>query len=243
MEELTRRPQFQTTLWSLVHAARPDEASQLHARNALQKLCQIYWYPLYAYVRHRGYSDADAKDLTQGFFARMLATDGFNLANKNKGRFRSYLLGAMKHFLANDWNRKQAKKRGGEIQFIEWDALDPDTRYAKAVNPSIAPESVFDREWALETVSSSLQALKVEMQDAGKVAQFEKLKSSLTGADGSSRKDLADELGWSESALKVAIHRLRKRYRELLRAAVADTINREEDLEIEMKYLLSALRQ
>ena len=241
MKESPEQARFQTTLWSMVQAARPDDASKLHARNALQKLCQMYWYPLYAYVRHRGYSDADAKDLTQAFFARMLQTDGFASADRMKGRFRSFLLGAMKHFLANEWHRGQAKKRGGAIQFVEWDSLDPQSRYEKGLDSQSTPESLFDREWALETVSSSLEALRKEMRDAGKEAQFDMLKGFLAGSEGRSRETLARELNMSENTLKVTIHRLRKRYRELLRAMVHETIDKDESLEVEMKYLISAL--
>ena len=225
----------------MVQAARPDEASQLHARNALQKLCQMYWYPLYAYVRHRGYSDADAKDLTQAFFARMLQTDGFSSADRMKGRFRSFLLGAMKHFLANEWHRENTKKRGGGMQFVEWDSLDPEARYQRGLHHQTTPESLFDREWALETISSSLEALHREMRDAGKEDQFDKLKGFLTGSDSLSRQALAKELVMSENSLKVTIHRLRKRYRDLLRQAVHATVDKDENLEVEMKYLIAAL--
>ena len=122
--------QFATTQWSLVGAATPDEASQSSARKAMGELCRLYWYPLYAYVRSRGYSAPDAQDLTQGFFAKIIEQGGFASADRTKGRFRSYLLGAMKHFLANEWHRARTQKRGGQVQLIEWDALDPESRYA-----------------------------------------------------------------------------------------------------------------
>ena len=111
-------------------AAKPDEASQTHAREALEKLCKAYWYPLFAFVRSRGHSTVDAQDLTQAFFARIIETDGFASADRERGRFRSYLLGAMKHFLANEWHRAKTQKRGGQVQFIDWDELDLDGRYA-----------------------------------------------------------------------------------------------------------------
>ena len=122
--------EFATTHWSLVVAAQPDEASQTQARQALEELCRAYWYPLYAFVRNRGYSSSDAQDLTQSFFARFIETGGFASADPERGRFRSYLLGAMKHFLANEWHRAQAQKRGGGVTFLELDALDPEARYA-----------------------------------------------------------------------------------------------------------------
>ena len=132
--------QFVTTHWSLVGAARLDEASQNRAQEALEELCRAYWYPLYAFVRSRGYSADDAQDLTQAFFAQIIETGGFATADRKKGRFRSYLLGAMKHFLANQWHRAQTQKRGGHVQFIEFDALDPEARYAEASKQLDNPE-------------------------------------------------------------------------------------------------------
>jgi len=235
--------QFATTHWSLVDAARPDEASQSRARAALEELCRAYWYPLYAFVRGRGYSAADAQDLTQAFFARILETGGFASADRTRGRFRSYLLGAMKHFLANEWHRAQTQKRGGKVQFIEWDALDPEGRYATASAPSENPELLFDREWALETIAGALQALRDEMANAGKSDQFDALKGSLTGEDVLPREEIAAKLGMSAGAVKVAVHRLRQRYRMLLRAAIAETVSNEADLDDEMRYLVAVLRR
>ncbi len=234
--------QFATTHWSLVGAAKPDEASQTRAREALEELCRAYWYPLYAFVRSRGYSAVDAQDLTQAFFARIIETGGFASADRERGRFRSYLLGAMKHFLANEWHRAQTQKRGGRVRFIEWDALDPEVRYAAAAEPSDNPEHLFDREWALQTISGALQTLRDEMAKAGKSEQFDALKGSLTGEDELPREQIAARLGMSEGAVKVAVHRLRQRYRNLLRATVAETVSNEEDLDEEMRYLIAALR-
>lgn len=235
--------QFATTHWSLVAAARPDEASQTRAREALEELCRAYWYPLYAFVRSRGYSAVDAQDLTQAFFARIIATGGFASADRERGRFRSYLLGAMKHFLANEWHRTQTQKRGGRVRFVEWDALDPEARYAEASTPSDNPEHLFDREWALQTVAGALQALREEMAKAGKSDLFDALKGSLTGEDELPRDQIAARLGMSAGAVKVAVHRLRQRYRRLLRAAIAETVNNEADLEDEMRYLVAVLRR
>ncbi len=211
--------QFATTHWSLVGAAKPDEASQTRAREALEELCRTYWYPLYVFVRSRGYSAVDAQDLTQEFFTRIIETGGFASADRARGQFRSYLLGAMKHFLSNEWHRGQTQKRGGQVRFIEWDALDPEARYAGASEQPDNPEHLFDREWALETVTGVLQALRDEMTEAGKSDQFEALKGSLSGKDELSRDQIAARLNLSEGAVKVAIHRLRQRYRTLLRAA------------------------
>jgi RNA polymerase sigma-70 factor (ECF subfamily) len=149
----------------------------------------------------------------------------------------------MKHFLANEWHRAQTQKRGGQVRFIEWDALDPEARYAGASKQSDNPELLFDREWALETVAGALQALYDEMVGAGKGEQFDALKGSLTGEDDSPRGEIAARLGMSEGAVKVALHRLRRRYGELLRAAVAETVSNEADLNDEMRYLVAVLRK
>ena len=235
--------QFVTTHWSLVGAARPGEASQTHAREALEELCRTYWYPLYAFVRSGGYSAADAQDLTQAFFARIIETGGFASADRQRGRFRSYLLGAMKHFLANQWHRAQTQKRGGRVRFIEFDALDPEARYAGASQQSDNPELLFDREWALQNIAEALQELRDEMARAGKSEQFDALKGSLTGEDELPRDQIAVRLGMSEGAVKVAVHRLRQRYRKLLRAAIAETVSNEADLDDEMRYLVAVLRR
>lgn len=235
--------QFATTHWSLVAAANPDEASRSRARKALEELCRAYWYPLYAFVRGCGHSAVEAQDLTQAFFLRIIETDGFASADRERGRFRSYLLGAMKHFLANEWHRARTQKRGGEQQFVEWDALDPEARYAGASKQSDPPEQLFDLEWALEITAAALRALRGEMAKAGKSDWFDALKGSLTAEGGSPRKEIAARLEMSEGAVKVAVHRLRQRYRELLRAAIAETVRNEADLDDEMRYLVAVLRK
>ena len=224
-------------------AARPDEASQTRARTALEKLCRTYWYPLYAFVRSRGYSANDAQDLTQAFFVRILETDGFGSADRTKGRFRSYLLGAMKHFLANEWHKAETQKRGGGIHFIEWDQLSPESRYGATSRLWDSPEHRFDSEWAVAIVSAALLTLRQEMEAAGKEAQFDLLKGNLTGESDLTREEIATKLNISKGAVKVAIHRLRRRYRELLRATVAETVTNEADLENEMRYLVEILRK
>lgn len=235
--------QFATTHWSLVGAVRPGAASQTRARVALDELCRTYWYPLYAFVRGRGYSAVDAQDLTQAFFARIIETGGLASADRARGRFRSYLLGAMKHFLANEWHRAQTQKRGGQVRFIEFEALDPEARYAGASEPSDNPEHLFDREWALQTIAGALQALRDEMATAGKSELFDALKGSLSGQDEPPRDQIAARLGMSVGAVKVAVHRLRQRYRKLLRAAIAETVSNEADLDDEIRYLVAVLRR
>jgi RNA polymerase sigma-70 factor (ECF subfamily) len=224
-------------------AATSGEASESRARKALGELCRAYWYPLYAFVRCRGYSSDDAQDLTQAFFVRIIETGGFGSADRERGRFRSYVLGAMKHFLANERDRAQTQKRGGEVRFIEWDMLDPEARYAGAAKPSEDLEFLFDRDWALETVDGALQTLRDEMVKSGKGEQFDVLKGSLTGQETSPRDEIAARLEMSEGAVKVAVHRLRQRYRNLLRSSVAATVANAADLEDEMRYLADVLRR
>ncbi len=241
MKDPTGPREFATTRWSLVLAANPDEASQIRARKALEQLCRTYWYPLYAFVRYRGYSSDDAQDLTQSFFARMIEIDGFASADPERGRFRSYLLGAMKHFLANEWHRARAQKRGGRVTIVELDAIDPAARYALEPAWAPDPDAGFDREWARESTARALEKLRAESEARGKGELFEALKGSLTG-DEPARSETAARLAITEGAVKVAVHRLRKRYREFLRAEIAETVSNPSDVDDEMRRLVAALR-
>lgn len=232
---------FATTHWSLVLAATSDEASQGHARAALEELCRAYWYPLYAFVRQRGVESHEAQDLTQSFFARLIEKGGLASADPNRGRFRSYLLGALKHFLSNEWHRARTQKRGGHENVLELDALDPEARYALEPAWTGDPDAGFDREWALESTARAMRALRAEAEASGKSEQFEALKGTLTGTE-PDRSAIAQQLGMSAGALKVAVHRLRQRYRELLRAEIAQTVTEPSEIEDEMRTLVSALR-
>lgn len=234
--------EFATTHWSLVVAAKPDEANRSRARRALEELCRAYWYPLYAFVRNRGYSSSDAQDLTQSFFARLIETAGFASADPERGRFRSYLLGAMKHFLANQWHRAQAHKRGGGVTFLELDALDPEARYALEPAQSTDPDTGFDRQWAQESIARAMEKLRAESEASGKGELFEALKGSLTGEE-PARSETAARLGMTVGAVKVAVHRLRQRYREILRAEIAETVTDPSDVDDEMCHLVDALRR
>ena len=233
--------EFVTTQWSLVAAARNDEAGTTQAHRALEALCKAYWFPLYAFVRSRGYSSSDAQDLTQAFFAGLIQTGGFRGADPDRGRFRSYLLGAMKHFLANEWHRGRAQKRGGGTPLLELDALEPEARYALLAQPA-DPDRAFDREWAQATVARALDRLRIESEQTGRGTQFEVLRGSLTG-DEADRSETAARLDISEGAVKVAVHRLRQRYRALLRAEVAETVADPSDVDDEMRYLVEVLRR
>jgi RNA polymerase sigma-70 factor (ECF subfamily) len=244
--EAMTRPEprdFATTQWSLVAAARPGETSDPRARAALEELCRIYWFPLYAFVRRHGHGSDDAQDLTQAFFSGIAASGGFVSADPERGRFRSYLLGAMKHVLANERQRAKTLKRGGAVRFVELDALDLEARYARTATEPNDPEWLFDRQWAEQTVSTALRSLRHEMSAAGKGGQFEALKGCLTGEGELPRVEIAARLKINEGAVKVAVHRLRRRYRDLLRAAIAETVSSSADLDDEMRYLLEVLRR
>lgn len=232
---------FNTTHWSLVGAAQSDPADRTRARQALEELCRAYWYPLYAFVRNRGYSSADAQDLTQSFFARFIESGGFASANRDRGRFRTYLLGAMKHFLANEWHRARRLKRGRGVAILEWDALDPEARYAVEPRSSSDPDACFDREWAVRLTEVALARLRAESEAEGKGALFAALQGSLTGEE-PPRSGTAARLGMTEGAVKVAVHRFRRRYRELLRTEVAETVDDPSGVDGEMRYLVTVLR-
>jgi RNA polymerase sigma-70 factor (ECF subfamily) len=193
-------------------------------------------------VRNRGYSSIDAQDLTQSFFARIIETGGFATADPERGRFRSYLLGAMKHFLANQWHREHAQKRGGGVAFLELDALEPEARYALEPAQTTDPDASFQREWARQSLARAMEKLRSEMQNGGKGELFEALKGSLIGEE-PARSETAARLGMTVGAVKVAVHRLRQRYRRILRAEIAETVSDPSDIDDEMRYLLAALRR
>jgi RNA polymerase sigma-70 factor (ECF subfamily) len=239
--DLRDRRAFATTHWSLVVAATRGETSPARARRALADLCRAYWYPLYAFVRSRGHSPDDAQDLTQAFFARVIETGGLAAADPERGRFRSYLLGAMKHFLANEWHQARARKRGGDVTIIELDAVDAEGRFALEPTHQPDPDARFDREWAREVTARALAALRVEHEARDRATLFDALKGSLTG-DEAPRRETAAQLGMTAGALKVAIHRLRARYRKLLRAEIAETVSDPEEIDSEMRHLVEALR-
>jgi RNA polymerase sigma-70 factor (ECF subfamily) len=234
--------EFTTTHWSLVLAARSTGVSRTRARKALEELCRAYWYPLYAFVRCRGYSSDDAQDLTQSFFAGIIERGGFDSADPGRGRFRSYLLGAMKHFLANEWHRARAQKRGGGATFLELDALDPEARYALEPGRWTDPEADFDREWAREATARAMEKLRAESEARGRGELFRSLQGSLTGEEWE-RSEIAARLGMTDGAMRAAVHRLRQRFRGLLRAEIAETLTDPSDVDDEMRHLVAALRK
>jgi DNA-directed RNA polymerase specialized sigma24 family protein len=241
-----RTVKWATTRWSVVRAAGGVDAPvQSHqAREALERLCQIYWYPLYAYARRRGIPSSDAQDITQGFFAELIAKNG--LAGVARvTRFRAYLLTAFKHFLSNENVRAHAQKRGGAIPALSLNtengtAFSYEGRYAAEPEAGATPEKLFERRWALALLEQTLSRVESEYDGAGKRALFDALKPALTGA-GESHADTAARLKTTEGAIKIAAHRLRQRYRDILRAEIADTVARPEEIEDELRDLMRAL--
>jgi RNA polymerase sigma-70 factor (ECF subfamily) len=230
--------QFATTRWSLIRATRdPGEAA---ARQALADLCRLYWFPIYSFIRRRGPSDDRAQDLTQEFFTRLLERDGLATADPSRGRFRSYLLAACQHFLANQHDHDVALKRGGGQELLSLDFADADSRYGKEPADGRTPEQEFERRWALQMLDQALSALRREYAASDRLRLFERLKGSLTG-ESEAYSNLATDLGLTEGAIKVAVHRLRQRYREQLRAIIAETVNSEEEVDDEIRALFAAL--
>jgi RNA polymerase sigma-70 factor (ECF subfamily) len=230
---------FATTHWTVVLAAGQGGSPDAH--RALEQLCQTYWFPLYAYVRRRGYAKADAEDLTQAFFARLLEKDFFAGLNGEKGKFRAFLLASLKHFLANEWKKSQRIKRGGGETHLSLDWQTADTKFQVAATSEPSPDKAFDREWALALLSKVIERLQQECEADGKAKLFEQLKIFLTaGKAESAQRDVANALGMEEGAVRVAVHRLRKRYRQLLRDEIANTLSDAAMVDEEMRALFGA---
>jgi RNA polymerase sigma factor (sigma-70 family) len=233
--------QFASTRWSLVVAAAQRDSPESEA--ALATLCRLYWYPLYAYARRRLPQPQDAQDLTQAFFACLLDKDYLRQADRQRGRFRAFLLTAFKHFLAKEQERAHALKRGGGRTFLTLDFDRGEQRYHQEPSHEATPESLFERSWALTLLDQGLTRLREELNAAGKERLFECLKGTLT-VDATPRPyaELASELGMTAEALKVAVHRLRRRYGELVRAEIAQTVTMPEEIEDELRELFAAVR-
>jgi RNA polymerase sigma factor (sigma-70 family) len=238
--QAARQPVFVTTRWSVVLTAGGSDTTG--ARNALERLCQAYWYPLYAYVRRRGYSPEDAKDLTQEFFARLLERQSLAKADPNRGRFRSFLLGAMVHFLADEWAKARAQKRGGGKPVLSLDWVAAEQRYDLEPADHATPDKAFDRQWATALLGDVLNRLEEEYRHDGKGELFEALKQTLTGTrESQPYADLAERLDMQEGAVKTAVHRLRKRYRDLLHAEIANTVASPAEVREEIQHLFSVM--
>jgi len=234
------RAHFATTRWSMVVAAGARATPR--SEEALARLCEAYWYPLYAYVRRWGYTADEAQDLTQEFFARLMEKGYLRQADPHRGRFRSFLLAALKHFLANERDRAGAQKRGGGRPPLPLEIETAEGRYSlEPVDPE-TPEKIFERRWALILLDKVLSRLRDEYHRTGRGALFDVLKDLLTsGKADETYARLGAELGMSEGAVKVAVHRLRRRFGELLREEIAETVADPQDVDDEIRYLFTAL--
>ena len=233
------RPLFASTHWSVVSAAGQEDT---HAGDALASLCETYWYPLYAYARRRGCSPPDAQDVTQEFFSRLLKGNWVADADRRRGRFRSFLLSAMKHFMANERNKARAQKRGPGQPLVSLDDASAEPRYRLEPVDERTPESSFDRGWALTLLEKALGRLDEEYRLDGKTNWMEAMRPALVAERaGIDYGNVARELGITETAARVAVHRLRRRYRKLIQAEVASTVVSSGDVEAEMRHLFRAL--
>ena len=231
---------FATTHWSIVIAA--GDARREDAQGALSQLCEAYWYPLYAYVRRRGYSAPDAQDLTQAFFARLLEKQTLRVADPERGKFRSFLLASLDHFLANERDRARAQKRGGGRAQLSLDLAAGESRVNLEPAHELTPERLYERQWALTLLELVVCRMEAEYQEAGKARQFELLKDALGGArERLPYVELAAELDMSVENTRQAAHRMRKRYRALLREEVTRTVVDPSDVDEELAKLFEAL--
>src|SRR5208282_1899241 len=238
MHTLSGPSQFPTTRWTLVLAAGDPERKE--ARSALVSLCESYWYPLYSFLRRRGYPADQAQDLTQEFFVRILEGRYLDRAEPAKGRFRSFLLTSLKFFVADEGDRNRAQKRGGGIvEPLEFQSGEE--RYQREPAHDETPERIFERRWALSVIDRVVEKLRDEFAQHGHAEHFARLKVFLLGQSDAPYAALAREMNMSEGALKVAIHRLRKRYRELFRQEIADTVADPAEVESELRYLAAVL--
>ena len=239
MHTLPGSSQFPTTRWSLVVAAgHPDRKD---SRSALVSLCEHYWYPLYAYLRRYGHPADQAQDLTQEFFVRVLEGRYLDRADPQKGRFRSFLLTSLKFFVADEEDRQHARKRGGGA-LVPLEFSSGEERYQREPADDETPERIFERRWALSVLDRVVERLRNEFVLYGRPEHFERLKVFLLGKSDARYAALAREMNTSEGALKVAIHRLRKQYRDLFRQEIADTVADPAEVESELRYLAEVLR-
>lgn len=234
------RSRFATTHWSVVLAASSPESSRY--QQALEILCRTYWFPLYAYLRRHGYDTDQAEEYTQAFFARLLEKQNLRLANPERGKFRSFLLATLKHFLADERDRTRAKKRGGGRKVLSIDLQEAENQYALEPADKLSPDKLFDKSWALTLLDWTMARLKAELATKNKQELFEHLKAHLTAEKGSvPYRSVAAELGMTEGSVRVAVHRLRRRYRKLLRDEILQTVASKDQIDEEIDNLFSAL--
>ncbi len=231
---------FVTTSWTLVAAA--GETSQPGAREALETLCRAYWMPVYAYLRRSGAPAEQARDLTQGFFTELLEKRWFKQARRDRGRFRTFLLASLRNYVAHERERERALKRGAGRATFELDAVDAERAFALEPVDSDTPETIFERRWARAVFDRSVSRLAEESKATSDSLRFERLRPFLTDDSSDGYRRVAHELGVGESAVRVAVHRLRRRCGEILRAEVAETVHGEADVESELRHLIEVLR-
>jgi RNA polymerase sigma factor (sigma-70 family) len=232
--------QFNTTHWSVVLLAGKQVSPQ--SAEALEKLCQTYWPPLYSFIRRQGYRPEDAQDLTQAFFTRLLERHDLDAVDPCKGKFRTFLLTSLTHFLSNERDHANAAKRGGGKAILSLDELRSEQSYQADPASDLSPDKLFDLRWAMTVLEQALTGLRREMEAAGKGGQFEQLKSFLTDEPAEGEYGtVAERLGTSRETLAVTVHRMRRRYQELVRAEVAQTVTNPLDLDAEMQHLFEAL--
>jgi RNA polymerase sigma factor (sigma-70 family) len=235
-----KNPDFTTTNWSVVLVAGKTDYGR--AADAMEKLCVRYWYPLYAFVRRRGSDEHEAKDLTQAFFAHLLENESLKKVDRQKGKFRSFLLAAATNFLANEWDKRQSLKRGGQYRVISLDDADAEERYRHEPAAPLTPENLYDRRWAFTLLNAVLARLKEEYIATNKAELFAKLEPRLVDAvNPGSYAEWAAGLNMSESAVRVAVHRLRRRFGELLRGEIADTVATPAEVDEELRHLFAAI--
>jgi RNA polymerase sigma factor (sigma-70 family) len=232
---------FATTHWSVVLAA--GQSADAQASEALEQLCRTYWYPLYAYLRREDHSPTDAQDLTQEFFARLLARNSLAHVGPEKGKFRSFLLAALRHFLSDQSDRARAVKRGGGAEVLSLDAQKAEERYRLEPVDRMDAEKIYERRWAMTLLEQALLRLRDESAAAGKTELFERLRSFVADDSEVTCAEAATELGLSESAVKSALHRLRERYRAFVLEEIAHTVADPAEIEAEIRYLITVMSQ
>jgi RNA polymerase sigma-70 factor (ECF subfamily) len=239
-DKIATASHFATTHWSVVLQAGHDGSPD--AQVALNHLCKTYWYPIYVHVRRKGWGAEDAKDLTQQFLARFVERKYFQLGDPDRGKFRSFLLTALKHFLADEWDKVRAQKRTAEREAIRWDGVDPEERYALEPPETLTPDRAYEKRWAGTLLEGALSQLRTEYEAAGRLKEFDVLKSLVWGeGQTGTYAEVGIQLGMQEGAVKVAVHRLRQRFREQLRLDVLRTVSGPEEVDAELQHLRSLL--
>lgn len=242
MNPAAGQPMFQMTRWSVVLKAASPENKESQA--ALSELFKIYWYPLYAFVRRSGYGHHEAEDMTQGLFHQLLSKDGLSKVNPDKGRFRSFLLASIKHYMANEWHKSNAQKRGGGEKLISIDKAMSEERFDNEPASNENPETVYERKWALTLLQNSIEDLRKEYEAQNKIRAFELLKQHLVQDAGHmTYAEIAKDLNISEGNVKVIAHRMRHRFNTILRTHVAQTVETNANIEEEIQHLISCFER